>query len=119
MTPQPTPPGPAEPLHPAAAALAEHIAEVVYLRLRGDVVMGDDMLLTEQEVAEIMHRNPAAAAAQRRIGVGPQGVRIAGSRRLLFRVGAVRRYLDEVKAGAASLVPFLQAAERVGRGQAT
>lgn len=81
-------------------AIAEHVAEVVYRRLRADVLMGDDLLISEDELAEIMRRNPEASRTWARIQFGPSHVRIAGSRKRHYRIGAVRHYLDEVRAGA-------------------
>ena len=81
-------------------AMAERIADIVYKRLRAEVLMLDDALISEDELAEIMRRNPEAVKTWARIQFGPSHVRIAGSRKRHYRIGAVRHYLDEVRAGA-------------------
>ena len=81
-------------------ALAERVADIVYKRLRADVLMGDDLLVSEDELAEIMKRNPEAARTWARIQFGPSHVRVAGSRKRHYRIGAIRHYLEEVRAGA-------------------
>ena len=83
-----------------ARRIAASVADTVYQKLRADVLMGDDALITEDEMAEILRRNPEAARTWQRIQFGPSFVRIAGSRKRHYRIGAVRHYLDEVRAGA-------------------
>ena len=80
--------------------LAERVGAIVYKNLRAELLMLDDALLSEEEVAEVMRKNPQAAQTWTRIQFGPSHVRIAGSRKRHYRIGAVRHYLDEVRAGA-------------------
>lgn len=96
-------------IEPFVRALAERVAETVYRKLRADVLMGDDALVSEDELAQIMKRNPEAARTWVRIQFGPQGVRIAGSRKRHYRIGAVRHYLDEVRAGAMHAKQLIEA----------
>ena len=62
--------------------------------------MGDDALLSEDELAEVMRKNPEATRTWARIQFGPSHVRVAGSRRRHYTLRAVKHYLDEVRAGA-------------------
>ena len=71
--------------------------------------MGDDATVSREELARIFQRNPRAMETWRKIGVGPQGVRSAGAREVVYRIGAIRHYMTEIRAGAMHVTPFLEA----------
>ena len=61
----------------------ERIADRVADRLRLAVYAGDDALLTVAEAAEMLKRAPGTLETWRRIGIGPQVVRLGRPRRRL------------------------------------
>ena len=47
------------------------LVDVIYKRLRADILMLDDMPVTEDELAEILKRNPQVVRTSARIQFGP------------------------------------------------
>ncbi len=77
--------------------------------------MGDDLVVTEEEAEAILHKHPTAMATWKKIHVGPQFVNIPGSRKRHYRIGAIKHFLHEVKAGPMHATPFLEAQARLER----
>ena len=91
----------------------ERIADRVADRLRLAVYAGDDALLTAAEAAEMLKRAPGTLETWRRIGIGPQVVRLGG-RGVAYTVGAIREYIEACRCGGSprSVRQFLNASTR-------
>ena len=81
-----------------APIIARLLAEELHGRLRPDLLIGDDRVLTEAEAGQILTASERTLEYWRARGIGPRSVKL-GERRIGYRLGELRTYVRDAKRG--------------------
>lgn len=83
-----------------APVIAQLLAKELTERLRPDLLIGDDRVLTEAEAGRILTASERTLEHWRARGIGPRCVKM-GERRIGYRLGELRAYIRNAERGPA------------------